>query len=95
LYVPDDWRTACYDHTITAHKVSFTKKLLCCTCGITGWNPHQLWAGHVNAENEARAFLMTIETRKADHMAKRVAEEKARVKARMAGTTTGRSRYYD
>lgn len=52
-FIPDDWKTAAYDHTVAERRVGLFGriKMHTCTCGMSSMNGlNDLFQQHYNAE---------------------------------------------
>lgn len=54
MFIPDDWYTAAYDHTVTERKISrWGKRMWTCTCGMVSMiDTADLYEKHRKAEQE-------------------------------------------
>src|SRR5215204_7686262 len=73
-YVPDEWKTSAYEHNVYSRKCGWFRRMLTCTCGLSGWNAQQLWQEHVRVEMDTVQWLQMIETKKSQNMSKQLAE---------------------
>lgn len=76
-YVPDDWKTSAYEHNVYSRKAGLFRKILTCTCGLSGWNATQLWNEHVRVERDMVQWLIMVETKKTSRLSQQMASRQA------------------
>ena len=63
-FIPDDWHTAAYEHTVSTVNITFRtkRKMWLCTCGMSSLISEQhLYDLHYNAEMEYIVWMSTTQ----------------------------------